>query len=128
MQKGCGDGANCNDTKAFLSCFICMSNPIPTLFLTPIDGSRIPAEISLIVLTVRGKEAAVPSYRILIANTVYSTLHFCSKVRKVYCVVLKNSSNFTGIVRMYLFCIFCFTSVGGQYFERRQTLDWPLTV
>ncbi len=28
-QQGCGDGANSNDTKAFLSCFICMSNPIP---------------------------------------------------------------------------------------------------
>jgi hypothetical protein len=67
-QQGGGDGANSNDTKAFLSCFICKSNPIPTRFLTPIDCSRIQAQISLIVLIVCGEENAVPSEGILIAN------------------------------------------------------------
>jgi len=48
--------------------FLCMSNPIPTRFLTPIDCSRIQAQISLIVLIVCGEENAVPSDGILIAN------------------------------------------------------------
>ncbi len=71
-QQGGGDEANSNDgEKAGPSSrvlFLCMSIPILTRFLTTIDCSRIPAQISLIVLTVYGKEAAVPSYGILIAN------------------------------------------------------------
>jgi hypothetical protein len=60
------DGANFKDgEKAGPSCrvlFLCMSNHIPT-------RSRIPAQISLIVLIVCGEEAAVPSDGILVANT-----------------------------------------------------------
>jgi hypothetical protein len=67
-QQGCGDGANSNDAKAFLSCFFCISNPIPNRFLTPIDCSRIQAQISLIVLVVCVEENAVSSEGILIAN------------------------------------------------------------